>query len=93
MQVLGLSTIRSPRLPFDGGPGFCTMTVFAGNNKREPNFIDIGVGSRGGWDEVKVVRTTQTPQPTKAKVSGKKPPAPRTPVVSQKAQISSFISM
>lgn len=57
------------------------LRVFAGDNKRQPNFIDIGAASRGGWEEVKVVRTTPPSEPKKGKSFAKKADAtPRTPV-------------
>lgn len=57
------------------------MRVFAGENKRQPNFIDIGAGSRRGWDEVKVNRSTQGSEVKKGKSSlGKKAEPARTPV-------------
>jgi hypothetical protein len=64
-----------------------SVTIYAGDNKKQPNYIDIGVASRGGWDEVKIVRTT-TPEPLldskKHKPASRKPAqAPRTPVVIQ----------
>lgn len=58
------------------------LRVYAGDNKRQPNSIDIGAASRGGWDEVKVVRTTPLPEPKRAKSFAKKAAAPpRTPAV------------
>ncbi|KAG0612017.1 hypothetical protein M758_7G184200 [Ceratodon purpureus] len=56
------------------------LRVYAGDNKRQPNFIDIGGAARGGWDEVKVVRTAQPSEPKKGRSFGKKPELARTPV-------------
>ncbi|XP_024381465.1 uncharacterized protein [Physcomitrium patens] len=62
-------------------PGPRVLRVFAGENKRQPNFIDIGAGSRRGWDEVKVNRSTQGSEVKKGKSSlGKKAEPARTPV-------------
>jgi hypothetical protein len=57
------------------------LRVCAGDNKRQPNFIDIGGASRGGWDEVKVLRATQPSESKKGKSFGKKTEPARTPVV------------
>jgi translation initiation factor 1 len=55
------------------------VVVVAGDNKRQPNYIDIGVGSRAACDEVKIVRiSSQQPLegPTKSKSSSKRNPPP-----------------
>lgn len=66
------------RFPVRRSPRF--LRVCAGDNKRQPNFIDIGGASRGGWDEVKVVRATQPSESKKGKRFGKKTEPARTPV-------------
>ncbi|KAH9550519.1 hypothetical protein CY35_10G076000 [Sphagnum magellanicum] len=55
------------------------VVVVAGDNKRQPNYIDIGVGSRAACDEVKIVRiSSQQPLegPTKSKSSSRRNPPP-----------------
>jgi hypothetical protein len=55
------------------------VVVVAGDNKRQPNYIDIGVGSRAACDEVKIVRiSSQQPLegPTNSKSSSRRNPPP-----------------
>ncbi|CAK9194799.1 unnamed protein product [Sphagnum troendelagicum] len=55
------------------------VVVVAGGNKRQPNYIDIGVGSRAACDEVKIVRiSSQQPLegPTNSKSSSRRNPPP-----------------
>ncbi|CAM6041258.1 unnamed protein product [Sphagnum compactum] len=62
------------------------VVVVAGDNKRQPNYIDIGVASRVACDEVKIVRiSSQQPLegPTNSKSSSRRNPPPlkrRTPL-------------
>lgn len=82
-----LASSRSSGLPR-------SLTIYAGDNKKQPNYIDIGVASRGGWDEVKIVRTT-TPEPLDSKrhkpASKKSAQAPRTPVVIRPTRIQPLL--
>ena len=75
----GVGSGEAVRFPVRRSPRF--LRVCAGDNKRQPNFIDIGGASRGGWDEVKVVRATQPSESKKGKRFGKKTEPARTPVV------------
>lgn len=55
------------------------VRIYAGDNKRQPNFIDIGAATRGGWDQVRVLRTSTPAEPKKAKHRESAPPSPAPP--------------
>ncbi|KAL3697005.1 hypothetical protein R1sor_011081 [Riccia sorocarpa] len=49
------------------------LQVIAGNNKPEPNFIEIGSANKDGWSsDVRIIRTTSDTRPSKSSKGGKR---------------------